>query len=103
MGGGRMRSAVLALLVTAMVPATAAADKPTPGPEHDFAVSRTGAASLPDHTIIAPAEVAWPAPHIARPPRAAPPTPPPENSRGIRTPPPALGCATGCCRRTHAE
>ena len=52
-----MRTALFALVIAFALPATAAADKPTPGPEHNYADSRTGAASLPEHTIIAPANV----------------------------------------------
>src|SRR4051812_3066116 len=55
-----MRTAVLALVIAAVLPATAAADKPTPGPEHNYGVWRGGDASLPDHTIIRPADLDLP-------------------------------------------
>src|SRR5690349_9029010 len=52
-----MRRVMFALLIAALLPATAHADKPTPGPDQHYAVVREGSASLPDHTIIRPADI----------------------------------------------
>jgi hypothetical protein len=53
---GRVTLASTALLIALLAPAAAsAADKP--GPQHQFAVAREGDPSLPDHTILRPANL----------------------------------------------
>ena len=56
-----VRTCAIALVLAAAIgPASAAADKPTPGPTHDYGFWRGGDPSLPDHTIIRPADLDLP-------------------------------------------
>jgi hypothetical protein len=56
-----MKRTIATLLAATAFPATALADPPAektmPDPSHGFAVWRGGDASLPDHTIIRPADL----------------------------------------------